>query len=81
MQWLLGAIVLLLVVAVFWDAFARGRRGSALAWGIAAGAAAVAGGLLRGADVGGPWPLLGWIASAVLIALAIRAERRQTPHR
>lgn len=49
-------------------------RAQALPWKLAAMAAAVAAGVLQGADVDGPWVL---IAVAAAVALAVIAKRRE----
>jgi hypothetical protein len=76
MRWLLGALLLLIVIGLFWDVFARRRRGRALAWGLVAGFAAVVAAVIQGASVEGPWTLLAWLAFAVLLVAALRAERQ-----
>jgi len=76
MQWLLGAVLLILFVGVWWDVFARGRRGRSLLWGLSAGVAGAVTAVLQGADIESPWPLLGLIVFVALLSLSIRAQLR-----
>ncbi|MDA0183982.1 hypothetical protein OJ997_26985 [Solirubrobacter phytolaccae] len=69
-------IVVGVVLALNWDVFVRGKRGPARAWSVAAALAAGTAGLLQGAEVDRPWPLVALVVFAVLQVLAFRAERR-----
>jgi uncharacterized membrane protein len=74
-QWLFGVIVVIVLAAMFSDVFARGRRGTSLAFGVAAGIAALVAGITQAAEVERPWPLLVLLASVALAAQALRSER------
>lgn len=76
MQWVLAAILLIVVLGLFWDVFARGKRGASRVLGISAGLAAATAGILQGAEVDRPWPLLALVAFIVLMLASVRADRR-----
>ena len=75
-QWVLAVIVVGVVLALNWDVFVRGKRGPARAWSLAAGFAAAVAGILQGAEVERPWPLVALMVFVALQAVAVRAERR-----
>ena len=69
-------IVVGVVLALNWDVFVRGKRGPARAWSLAAGLAAAVAGILQGAEVDRPWPLVALLVFVALQVVAFRAERR-----
>lgn len=75
-QWVLGTILVGVVIALFWDVYARGKRGAARVWWGAAGVAAATAGVLQGAEVEPPWPLLALGLFALLLIAATLADRR-----
>lgn len=75
-QWVLGTILAGVVIAVFWDVYARGKRGAARVWWAAAGIAAAVAGILQGAEVDPPWPLLALGLFVLLLVAANLADRR-----
>jgi hypothetical protein len=75
-QWVLAVIVVGIVLALNWDVFIRDKRGPALVWSIAACLAAGVAGILQGAEVDRPWPLVALMVFVALQAVAFRAERR-----
>jgi 4-hydroxybenzoate polyprenyltransferase len=75
-QWVLAVILLAVVVAVFWDVYARGKQGVQRVWWLSAAVAAGVAGILQGAGVDRPWPLVALMVFVVLLALANRADRR-----
>jgi hypothetical protein len=70
-----------IVVAVFWDAFLRGRRGKALALSALALAAILTGGALQANNLF-PWSLIALVVGVALSAMSDGLSRRQsrTPH-
>jgi 4-hydroxybenzoate polyprenyltransferase len=72
----LAVIVVGVVLALNWDVFVRGKRGPARAWSLAAGFAAALAGILQGAEVDRPWPLVALMVFVALQVVAFRAERR-----
>jgi hypothetical protein len=77
MQWFFAAVLVVVLGALFWDVFTRGKHGTRLALGVAAGLAAIVAGIMRGADVERPWPLVALVASVALTALASRTNPPQ----
>lgn len=75
-QWALALLVVGVVLALNWDVFVRGKRGPARAWSVAAGLAAGVAGVLQGAEVDRPWPLVALMVFVGLQLVAFRAERR-----
>lgn len=75
-QWVLAVIVVGVVLAINWDVFMRGKRGPARAWSLSAGLAAAAAGILQGAEVDRPWPLVALMFFVALQVVAVRTERR-----
>jgi hypothetical protein len=69
-------IVLAVLLGLFWDVFARGKRGARRVWWLSAGVAAAVAAVLQGAEVDAPWPLLALTVFAALLIVAIRADRR-----
>ena len=69
-------IVVGVVLALNWDVFVRGKRGPARAWSLCAGLAAGVAGILQGADVERPWPLVALMVFVALQVVAFRAERQ-----
>ena len=72
-------VVVGVVLALNWDVFLRGKRGPALAWSLAAGVAAGVAGVLQGAEVARPWPLVALMVFVALQVVAFRVERRTGP--
>jgi peptidoglycan/LPS O-acetylase OafA/YrhL len=81
-QWFLAAVLVILVGALNWDTFTRGKRGTSFGFGVAALIAALVAGITQGAEVDRPWPLVALVVFVVLTALGSRAERpRRTSQR
>ena len=80
-QWALAAILLAVVVALFWDVYARGKRGAQRGWWVSAGIAAGVAGILQGVDVDRPWPLVAFAVFVVLLVGAGLADRHAEPTR
>jgi hypothetical protein len=70
MDWIFGLVAVAAVVGVVWDSFVRGRRGVALSVSVAAMIVLVGAGVARGADVSGPWPLVGLVVGGALFLVA-----------
>jgi uncharacterized membrane protein YgaE (UPF0421/DUF939 family) len=74
--WVAAILAVGVILAVSYNANTRGKRGAQRVWWLSVAAAAGVTGVLQGAEVQRPWPLVALVVFVVLVAGALRADRR-----